>query len=167
MGIFMENKNFIRIIICILLVGAAIILNGCFENWKLINEKYLEYENDYEYFYATVTSTKEYNGENLWRLSVDSEDYLERYKDKKWVNQQLTYYNSGVFRVIEASNNELIRNEFYEALNDNTVITIYTHPYIAWNGWDFPIVGIKIKDKTYLEFEIGKENWLNYIKEKI
>ena len=40
---------------------------------------------------------------------------------------------------------------------------------VFWNGWFYPIVAVKSLngEKTYLDFETGKENWLNYIENEM
>lgn len=62
-----------------------------------------------------------------------------------------------IYRMLEES-------DFFDVVSEDTVITITTHPYIAWDGWPCPVVGVVVGDKTYVDFETGKQNWLDWLK---
>lgn len=60
----------------------------------------------------------------------------------------------------------LVDSDFFDVVTEGAVITIYSHPYIAWDGWDYPLLGVSIGDKVYVDFETGKQNWLDWLKLK-
>lgn len=68
------------------------------------------------------------------------------------------------FVICEPTYQMLLETDFLDIVDKDTVITIITHSYIAWDGWNRPIVGVTVGDKTYLDFETGKQNWLDWLK---
>lgn len=66
--------------------------------------------------------------------------------------------------ICEPTYKALKETDFFDVVGEDTVITIITHPYIAWDGWTPPIVGVTVGDKVYLDFETGKQNWLDWLK---
>lgn len=59
----------------------------------------------------------------------------------------------------------LADSDFFDVVTEDTVITIYSHPYVAWDGWISPVVGVTVGDKVYVDFETGKQNWLDTLKQ--
>ena len=59
----------------------------------------------------------------------------------------------------------LVDSDFFDVVAEDTVITIYSHPYIAWDGWVCPLLGVTVGDQEYLDFETGKQNWLDTLKQ--
>ena len=57
-----------------------------------------------------------------------------------------------------------LKNSGYDLLVEGAVVTLSANNYYGWAGWRFPILSLQINETTYLDFETGKENFLNYVR---
>lgn len=176
----MKLKKIQLSIIVSSLLALMFVLIGCSScmraEWKKVYDAYMSDPEGYQ----TIKAFIRFNMDNVdttmnCRLEVDAEDYEEHYKTdecflldstEKW-RATLQHYNKEIFVCIEINLKILKENGFFDAVEENTVVTIQTHRYYGWIGWHFPILGVEIGDKTYLDFETGKNNWLNYMKEQM
>ena len=111
---------------------------------------YLKYDDDYCTREVAVGDFEYFEKYDVGCLHakcpIDNSYYVESYQ-----------ICGSVFRMLEES-------DFFDVVGEDTVITIITHPYIAWDGWSCPVVGITVGDTEYLDFETGKKNWLDWLK---
>ncbi|MCH5156495.1 MAG: hypothetical protein J1G02_01295 [Clostridiales bacterium] len=70
------------------------------------------------------------------------------------------------FVICESTYQMLMESDFFDVVGEGSIITIYSHPYIAWDGWTCPIVGIHVGDRVYVDFDTGKQNWLDTLKQR-
>lgn len=158
----------------------VIFICGCLIDTKIAYNKFSAFDDD---SYQTLTikindwwfndeSEKGLKSENcvLLDVSISEKAYLDLYPTQEWTNSpdstsdiQLSYYKSHRFIIVKENRIRLEENGFFEAADKNAVITIKTHPYICWDGWSFPVVSVEMEGVCYLDFETGKENWLNYL----
>ena len=76
------------------------------------------------------------------------------------------YYRPSLYFVDESL--EILEgNGFFNDINEDTVITFTINNFIGWDGWGYPVFGVEIDGKTYLDFETGYDNVLNYVKDQI
>ena len=100
-----------------------------------------------------------------FKVKIDGDDYLDRYKDSL-AESRLRHYSNSNFGVYADNYKIIISAGFEDILTEDTVVKIYTHPYSGWHGWTYPVVGIEVGDTVFLDFETGKQNWLNYLKQR-
>lgn len=74
--------------------------------------------------------------------------------------------NFDKYFIIQAKNYEILEDKgFLELLDKGLEIEIVSAPGYFGDGWNYPIVEIKIDNVTYLDFTVGFENNLEYYKE--
>ena len=56
----------------------------------------------------------------------------------------------------------LVENGFFDVMEEKE-FKVITSFYMWWDGWNFPIVGIKSEDTVYLDYKTGKANLLDWI----
>ncbi|MCH5152073.1 MAG: hypothetical protein J1F65_05405 [Clostridiales bacterium] len=129
-------------------------------------------DSDYEYFNMTVSHVIRNEGADsayIYVDSIDTEDFYSRYADKytkDTVKTNLPYY-FGALQVQGQSYLILLESGFFEkAEQDGVVLTVYSHPEYWWHEWDCPLIAVSIGDEVYLDFETGKQNWLDWLKFK-
>lgn len=123
----------------------------------------------YEYYsdnanYIRVKGKITYNNaayeKRYLSIEIDEEQYRKEYGEFLPDN----YWHNNSFEIERENENILLKNGFYDHLNADTEAEFITSFYIWWDGWDFPIVGVKIGETTYLDYETGKTNLLYCIK---
>ena len=127
-------------------------------------------DSDYEYFNMTVSHVIRREGDDsayIYVDSIDIDDFYSRYADKYTENDvrnNLSYY-FGALQVRGQSYITLLESGFFEkAEQENVVLTVYSHPEYWWHEWDCPLIAVSIGDEVYLDFETGKQNWLDWLK---
>lgn len=139
--------------------------------WKQVYDAYTK-ETDrfvYESINATIIKSDYIDDEKIMRcyLSIDKEDYCDRYKDKSNVETAYYEYQSQTFYFVDENISILESAGFFEDISENTVITFIVNNYIGWDGWRYPIFSVEIDGKIYLDFDIGYENVLKYVEEQM
>ena len=176
----MKLKNIKLSIILGNLFVALFLFSGCSScmraDWQEVYNQYISDPNGYQTIKAKIISDIRNDSTILYlKLAVDETDYEEHYKNddcflvtgtEKW-RADLEYYNKEYFICIETNLAILNSSGFFDAVDGNTVVTIITHKYLGWIGWDFPVLSVQIGNEVYLDFETGKENWLKYMQAKI
>ena len=170
-------------IICIFiaLLTALYCLSGCFLlsiSDKERAEIFSYYSNDDNYLEVTGILINNYlgrDGNTGWFIMFDEEFVSQNEKICKRFPINNPCGAGG--KIVSNSQNILIDNGFYDLLIDpdysniypetkpliEEQITIITCPKIWWDGWDPPIVAVKVGDTVYLDFETGKANFLDWI----
>ena len=128
-------------------LGFLIYLTTFHCDWGRVYNHYVETESEYYSMEVTLKETK----------------YFDRYKEC-YLYIKAPYEHQ--FVICEKNYQMLVHSDFFDVVSEDTVITIYTHSYTAWDGWDFPIVGIAIGDKVYVDFDTGKQNWLDELRQR-
>lgn len=111
------------------------------------NECYFSLEVDYDYF-------KEKHGDN---------DFLTLDGEKRWENVYSSF-NKYEFQFIPSNYKLLKENGGYDLLEEGVEVIITANDYYGWAGWEYPILSLEINGTTFLEFETGKDNYLNYVR---
>lgn len=111
------------------------------------NDKFFKFDVDYDYFekqysYDTYATT---DGVKRWESSYSAFNHYEFWVDPN--NYQILGLNGG-----------------YDLLIEGAEFTISANNYYGYAGWRYPILSLTIGETTYLDFETGKENYLNYVK---
>lgn len=169
-------------VICIFIAMLASLncLSGCFlavsDRQRAKIYSYYSKDDNYVEVYGKIIRN-EIGRDNriLWGIVFD-EEFMARHEDicKRFANNN-PYGTSA--KIDKASQEILINNCFYDLLidydNENAYyenaplieeqVTVITCPKVWWDGWDPPIVAVKVEDKVYLDFETGKVNYLNWI----
>ena len=122
----------------------------------------------YEYFDITVSKVKMYEDHAYIDIdSIDTDDYHSRYADKYKrdvrTNFPYFFYRTSI-QITGKTFDTLLESGFFDKVQEGTVLTIYSHPEYWWNGWDYPLIAVSIGDEVYLDFETGKQNWLDWLK---
>lgn len=178
----MKIVRFNKLIIFFSLILAVVSLSGCSlikENDKNnILNAYASENSLFPYytFKATVKSVREVSsadGNNkFFKFDVDY-DYFEEqfsgdeytYADggKRWENSYLGF-NTYTFWVDPANYLVLSKNGGYDLLSEGTEVLISANNYYGYSGWRYPILSLTVGETIYLEFETGKENYINYVR---
>ena len=111
------------------------------------NEKYFEFEVDYEYFQQAY--------------SYDDYTYLDG--TKRWEGAYSTF-NREEFEIIPSSYRLLCENGGYNLLKEGTTVIITVNSFSWTPSWQYPILSLEIDGTVYLDYETGLENYLNYVK---
>lgn len=130
----------------------------------------------YYTFKATVKSIRKISSDDgnnkCFEFDVDYDYFAEQYSDdnytfldgtKRWEGAY-DQFNRYEFWVDPANYSILAQNNGYDLLVEGAAVTISANIYYGWAGWRFPILGLKIYETTYLDFETGKENYLSYVR---
>ena len=163
----MKNKSIKLFTMMIFLVALLLSLSGCKScsrtQWKQVYDVYTQKEGKF-YFYnfnATVTEETFADIKIKIKKKIDPVDYPE--SDKEYYEK---YYRPSLYFVDESL--EILEgNGFFNDINEDTVITFTINNFIGWDGWGYPVFGVEIDGKTYLDFETGYDNVLNYVKDQI
>lgn len=139
--------------------------------WKQVYDAYVNEKDRFVYYniYATIINFNEFSENKYYpfKLAIDEEDFLERYKTDSKVEATLGEFKRQSFYFVNESIKNLEQSGFFMNVNENTVITFTVNDYIGWDGWQYPVFEVKVDDKTYLDFETGYTNVINYVKTKI
>lgn len=169
-------------IICILIAMLASLycLPGCFlavsdrERAKIYS--YYSNDNNYVEVYGKLTTYELGRDDRIRWCIIFDDDFVSQHED---ICKRFASHNPyGTAAKIDKASQEILNiNRFYDLLidydNENTYykdapliegrVTVVTCSKIWWDGWDPPIVAVKVEDKVYLDFETGKANYLNWI----
>ena len=175
-----------RIVSSVFIVFISIIIaliSGCkfvVEHDKKIVLNAYTSENAYEKYYTFKAKVKsirnlqnpDYENEKYFSFDVDYEYFEQLYGDdeyatldgrKRW-EVSYTYFNSFEFMIIPSNYRILAENGGYDLLQEGIEVIISANSYYAWSGWEYPILSLTIDETTYLNFETGLENYINYVK---
>ncbi len=174
----MKNKIEKVLVLILLTVVAIFSFSGCTAlyryQWKHVYDAYANEKDRYVFhsLKATIIDFNKFNENKTayFKLAIDEDDFFERYKtdstDSK-IRGWLGEYRSQSFYFVEETIEDLEQSGFYADINENTVITFIVNDFIGWDGWHYPVFGVEANGKTYLDFETGYENIINYVKAKI
>lgn len=74
------------------------------------------------------------------------------------------YINEGKRVEVCRANLEILQGSgFFEAIEDGALVTISTDFEVWWDGWDYPVLEVKIGDTVYLDYETGLSNFIDWI----
>ena len=169
-------------VICIFIAMLASLncLSGCLlavSDWERA-KIYSYYGNDENYVevYGKLVANELWRDNRILWCIIFDEDFVSQNEDvcKRFASHN-PYGTSA--KIDKASQEILINNRFYDLLinydNGNVYyenaplieeqVTVITCPKVWWDGWDPPIVAVRVEDKVYLDFETGKANYLNWI----
>ena len=135
----------VGVLLLLALFGFFIYLTIFHPDYGRVYNNYVKYQDEYfsvEVAFNEIKYIHEYREGYLYVTSPTDETYF----------------------VCGSSYYMLIESGFFDNVDEGAVLTIYTHPYIAWDGWVLPVVGIAVGDKEYIDFETGKQNWLDWLK---
>ncbi len=141
----MKNKSVKLFAIIVFIFTVLFSFSGCKAcartQWKQVYDAYTNKTERFVFqtFNATITQKTFAEIKTEFKILIDSDDFFEKYKE------------SG----------------FFDDINEDTVITFTTNDYIGWDGWRYPVFAVDINGKTYLDFETGYTNVINFVKEKI
>ena len=134
-------------VISIVLLGFLIYLTTFHADWGRVYNNYVKMDGDYFRMDVTVREFR----------------YFEQYDEcYLYVSEPC----EDQFVICAKTCKMLADSDFFDVVEEGTVITIYTHPYVAWDGWDMPVVGVEIGDKIYVDFATGKQNWLDTLAQR-
>lgn len=111
------------------------------------DEKYFEFEVDYDYFKQAY--------------SYDDHTYLDG--TKRWEGAYSTF-NREEFEIIPSSYRLLCENGGYDLLQEGTTVIITVNSFSWVPSWQYPILSLEIDGTVYLDYETGLQNYLNYVK---
>lgn len=168
-------KKSIKLFLVLSTTIIMVSLSGCKAidsyEWQQVYDVYSQEEGKcvFQSFKATITNLDVLNDNKRseFKLVIDEEDYLERYKENTHAKATLGEYKSQGYYFVDESIIKLKEVGFFENINEDTLITFTVNNYVGWDGWNYPIFSVKIGDNVYLDFETGYENVLNYVQEKI
>lgn len=145
-------------------------LDSLFE-WKQVYDAYTREDDRFVHytFNATIKNVEELiqDKSRNFKIIIDSEDFLERYKDIPKADAEWRTFQSLSFYFVDDSIPLLEEAGFFEDIAKDTAITITANDYIGWDGWCYPVFGVEINGKTYLDFDTGYKNVINYVQERI
>lgn len=162
-------------LIVVFIVALLFSLSGCTacakRGWQ---EAYDAYTNEkykdrivFQSFKATITQETFDKIKTGFEILIDVDDFNERYSNYPNVQAAIAVYQTHYFYFVDESIPILEQAGFFNDINENTVITFTVNSYIGWDGWCYPVFAVAIGEKTYLDFETGKGNVLNYVKQRI
>ena len=148
-----EKQKIATIVVCMIAKGILFVaffgffiyLTIFHADFGHVYNAYLKYDD--EYYSAEITVEK------IWQDEKYGTGYLST-----------TNPRGEGYIICDKTYQMLADSDFFDVVQEGTVITIYTHSYIAWDGWNLPIVGVKVGDKEYVDFQTGKQNWLDWLK---
>lgn len=134
-------------LVLIVAFGFLIYLTTFHCDWGRVYNHYVEDANDYYKLDVTVSEIEHFD------------QYNEGYLYIKAPYEQQFVICEPIYRM-------LLETDFFDVVSEGSVITIYSHPYIAWDGWTCPIVGVEVGEQVYVDLDTGKQNWLNTLKQR-
>ena len=115
--------------------------------WGNENEKFFEFDVDYDYF----------------QQAYGDDDHTFLNGQKRWEGDY-SYFNHFEFRITPGSTYQLLcENGGYYLLQEGTEVIITANSFYGYAGWLFPILSLEIDGTVYLDFETGLEDYLNFI----
>ena len=163
----MKSKRFKLSLVFFFVLVIVFLFSGCTacakRGWQEAYDAYTNEKYKDRYIYLNNNAIIEdfdkfINCKNeVFYVMIEEKDYPEIYGK---------YREQGYYFVAESI--EILNDTgFYDDINENTVITFTVNNFIGWTGWCYPVFAVSIGEKTYLDFETGKENVLNYIQQRI
>ena len=159
------------ILTVLFIVFFALMMSSHVDYGSYYNE-FVEHKDKVEYFSGTIDEIHldEKNHKAWISFSwVDVNDYLERYKDTPnyFGNDRnnvfrMPYYENK-FDIYGKTFDALMEQGFFDAVDKDTVVTIYTYNRSFDDG--YPVVGVSTGDTEYVDFETGFQNWLAMLKQ--
>lgn len=144
------------IFLCICVMAYFIL--GPIKPWerkKLYN--YYSVDSNYVTVKGKIVKDK-WADETFFSVQIDVEAYRDKYDEWRMGN----YVDRPYFEIRGWSIEVLEENGFFDVMEEKE-FEVITSFYIWWDGWNFPIVGIRSEETIYLDYETGKENLLNWI----
>ncbi len=159
----MKSKRFKLSLVFLFVLVIVFLFSGCTacarEQWQQVYDAYTNEKYKDRFVYHNITA--EIKDSNVFLY--DKKSMFTVYSEP-----QIEYnYNNKTFYFVDESIPILEQAGFFNDINENTVITFTVNSYIGWDGWCYPVFAVAIGEKTYLDFETGKENVLNYVKQRI
>ena len=143
-------------------------------------DAYTSEDSFYQYytFKATIKSvrqspTSDAGWDRFYKFEVDHEYFEEQFGHdeatyeggaKRW-ERAFKEFGAWEFNFTPENYEIVSKNGGFELLEEGAEVMITSNDYSQWHPWKFPILGLSIGDTTYLEFETGKENFLDYVRE--
>lgn len=138
-------------------------------------DSYEKYRYEKYYSFKAVIKNMRVNlesGDKIFSLEVDYNYFEQLYGDdesatldgKKIWESSYTNFNSFEFMLVPSNKRILLENGGYDLLQEDTEVIISANSYYAWVGWKYPILSLTIGETTYLDFDAGLENFLDYVK---
>lgn len=142
----MRKKKFLfsKIIICIVLVVIAIILEACFHS-----EEYNHYKEKDKFIIVEGTIVHILNQEEKKKVILEVENLTHSFSDI-------------CFKIVGENYDLIYERELINELSINDEISFHTIPGYLGDGYVYPIASIEVNGVTYLEFEEGYENLMEY-----
>ena len=134
-------------IVLVAAFGFLVYLTTFHCDWGRVYNDYVKYEKDYYKLEVTVSEIK----------------YFEQYKEGSLYIES-PYEQS--FVICDKTYQMLMDSDFFDVVCEGSVITIYSHPYVAWDAWTCPLVGVEVENQVYVDFDTGKQNWLETLKQR-
>ncbi len=169
----MKNKSVKLFAIIVFIFTVLFSFSGCKAcartQWKQVYDAYTNKTERFVFqtFNATITQKTFAEIKTEFKILIDSDDFFEKYKDYPNAQAAVTAYQRQRFYFVDESIVILEESGFFDDINEDTVITFTTNDYIGWDGWRYPVFAVDINGKTYLDFETGYTNVINFVKEKI
>lgn len=146
---------------------------------KQVLKAYTSEESRFQYytFKAKVRGIREvapheYQNRNYYEFEVDKDYFEQQYSNDEYVFKDGTKrwegayagFNKHEFMIISSSFNILSENGGIDLLVEGAEVIISANNYFGWDGWKYPILSLTVENVTYLDFETGKENYLNFVR---
>ncbi len=161
----MKNKIKKVLVLILLIVVALFSFGGCKacerEQWQHVYDAYVNMKDRFTYQTYNVT-VKDVDSfitfkDKSFCILIEEKDYPEIYDG----------YRKAYYYFVDTSIKVLEETGFYDDIKTDTVIKFTVNDYIGWDGWDYPVFAVEMNGKTYLDFETGYENIINYVKARI
>ncbi len=169
----MKNKLIKFSLLTVFTVIFLFSFSGCTacarQQWQQVYDSYTndKYKDKFVYqsFNVTIENFDQFINykDRVFSALISEEDYLALYGQEA----PAEVYRRDEYYFVAESIAILNETGFYDDINENTIITFTVNDYIGWDGWRYPVFAVAIDGKTYLDFDTGKENVLNYVQEKI
>lgn len=170
----MSIKKSFKWIIFLLTIFAVMLMSGCaliteHDKWLVLRA----YSKGVEPFLTFKAKIREYYDnfydDGVCYFDVDYDYFEEQYiKLDSSLAGEYNAFNKRSFGLVPSSLRLLKENGGYELLKAGEEVgnemLVTTNTYYGWNGFTYPVLGLIIDDITYLDFDTGLENYLNYVR---
>lgn len=178
------KKAILPTLILSLLLALIFVMSGCTliseEDKKRVLDAYTSEDTSCKFytFKAKVRSISyinaHYENEKYYAFNVDYEYFQQAYGDDDYIypgqagrirwESRYSSFNARKFKIVPSSYRLLCENGGYDLLQEGTEVIITANNYEGWLEWIYPILSLEIDGITYLDYETGLENYLNYVK---